>query len=125
METSLQNPQPQVSGSLIQVIPQPIQYVPYAVPTPAAVSQGSGLGVAVRTMGIIALCLMVVGLIPCFGWVNYFNIAFGIVTLVLSIVALASAPSDSARTSAIIGLVLVVVADFAGVVRLILGGGCL
>ena len=68
--------------------------------------QQNSFPVAVRTMGIIALSLMLIGLIPCLGWVNYFNFAFSFVTVVLAIVALATATNDSARYSAIIGLVL-------------------
>ena len=118
------------SGSLVQQAPPPqIQYVPYAVPAPSVPTQNStqesGLPIAVRTMGIIALSLMVVALIPCLGWINYFNFAFSSVTFVLAIVAIVTANSDSARTSAILGLVLVLIANIIGVFRLILGGGCL
>lgn len=120
------------SGTLVQPPPPQIQPVPYVVPVPvavvpvpAAVPEQSSLPFAVRTMGIIALSLMLVGLIPCLGWLNYFNFAFGFVTVVLAIVALATATNDSARNSAIIGLLLVVVANFTGFIRLILGGGCL
>jgi hypothetical protein len=76
-------------------------------------------------MGIIAIALMLIGFIPCLGWLNYLNLTFSFVTVVLSIVSLASAKSDSARSSAIIGLALVVVAICLGVGRLIIGGGCL
>jgi hypothetical protein len=115
------------SGSLVQTFQPPpqIQYVPYSVPAPPSPTQTSGLPGVVRTMGIIALSLMLVGLIPCLGWINYLNFAFSFVTVVLGILALASANSDSARSSAIIGLALVVVANCVGVFRLILGGGCL
>jgi len=76
-------------------------------------------------MGIVALSLTLVGLVPCLGWLNYFNFAFSFVTFVLAIVAIASARSDAARTSAILGLVFVLIANVIGVFRLILGGGCL
>jgi hypothetical protein len=87
-------------------------------------TQGNGLPQTVRTMGIVALSLMAVGLIPCLGWINYLNFAFSFITLVLSIVALTQARSDSARSSALIGLTLVIVANFIGVFRLVIGGGC-
>jgi len=54
-----------------------------------------------------------------------FMFALGGLVLVLSIVALAQSKSDSARSSAIIGLALVVVAICLGMGRLIIGGGCL
>jgi len=123
------------TGTLSQPPPPPaqIQHVVHVVPAPVQVQvpvqvsspQQNSLPVAVRTMGIIALSLMLIGLIPCLGWVNYFNFAFSFVTVVLGIVALATATNDSARNSAIIGLVMVVIANFTGVIRLILGGGCL
>ena len=132
MQKPTVSPAPPNSGRLVQSSPPPspqVQYVPYAVPAPLAppqtAAQESGLPIAVRTMGIIALCLMVVALIPCLGWVNYFNFTFSFITFVLAVVAIASAKTDSARTSAILGLVLILIANSIGVVRLILGGGCL
>lgn len=118
------------SGRLAQPsAPLPVQYVQYAVPVPATPVQSataeSGLPVAVRTMGIIALSLMVMALIPCLGWINYFNFLVSPVTFVLAIVAIATARTDNGRTAAILGLVLVLLANMIGVVRLILGGGCL
>jgi hypothetical protein len=76
-------------------------------------------------MGIIAISLMLIAFIPCLGWLNYLNLTFSFITVILSIVALASAKTDSARGSAVIGLALVVVAISLGVGRLIIGGGCL
>jgi hypothetical protein len=115
---------PQNSGPLIQAVaPQQIQYVPYvAAATPP---QDSGLGGTVRTMGIVAISLMLIGFIPCLGWLNYLNLTFSFVTIVLSIVALASAKSDAARSAAVLGLALVVMAICLGIGRLIIGGGCL
>jgi hypothetical protein len=68
---------------------------------------------------------MLIGFIPCLGWLNYLNLTFSFITIVLSIVALASAKSDSARGAAVVGLALVVIAICLGIGRLILGGGCL
>jgi hypothetical protein len=115
-----------VSAPLMQPVPAPqIQYVPVATPAPVITVQDSGLAATVRTMGIVAIALMLIGFIPCLGWLNYLNLTFSFLTVILSIVALASAKSDSARSSAIIGLALVVVAICLGVGRLIIGGGCL
>jgi hypothetical protein len=100
---------------------QPASYV--AVPV-ASNLQDSGLATTVRTMAIVAISLMAVALIPCLGWLNYLNLTLSFITLVLSIVALASAKSDAARSSALVGLLLVIIAGFVGVFRLILGGGC-
>lgn len=129
LQTPAGSTAPANSGSLVQSPPQPqIQYVPYAVQAPVPIQNAtteSGLPVTVRTMGIVALSLTLVGLVPCLGWLNYFNFAFSFVTFVLAIVAIASARSDAARTSAILGLVFVLIANVIGVFRLILGGGCL
>lgn len=116
-------PSAPATAAVVQPAPQ-IQHVQYVLPAQGSAVQETGLPQTVRTMGIIALSLMVVALIPCLGWINYFNFAFGFVTLILSIVALTQARSDSARTSALIGLVLVIVANFIGFFRLVLGGGC-
>lgn len=125
MQSPPVSPAPANTGSLVQVPVQPqVQYVPYAVPA-SVPGPESNLPVAVRTMGIVALSLTLIGLIPCLGWVNYVNFAFCFVTFVLAIVAIASARSDAARTSAVLGLVMTLIADIVGVFRLILGGGCL
>ena len=89
------------------------------------VTEEGGLPAAVRTLGIIALSLMLVALIPCLGWINYLNFFISPVTFVLAIVAIATARTDNGRTAAILGLVLVLFANTIGFVRLILGGGCL
>ena len=102
-----------------------VQQVSYVAVPVAGNVQDTGLATTVRTMGIVAISLMAVALIPCLGWLNYLNLIFSFITLVLSIVALASAKSDAARSSALMGLLLVIVAGFVGFVRLILGGGCI
>jgi hypothetical protein len=117
--------QPVVSAPSPQPVAPQIQYVSYEVHGPTAQGRESGLGVTVRTLGIVALSLMLVGFIPCLGWVNYVNITLSIVTIVIGIVAIASAKSDAERTSAFLGLGFVVMAIFVGIGRLILGGGCL
>jgi len=117
--------QPVVSAPSPQPVAPQIQYVSYEVHGPTAQGRESGLGVTVRTLGIVALSLMLVGFIPCLGWVNYLNITLSIVTIVIGIVAIASAKSDAERTSAFLGLGFVVMAIFVGIGRLILGGGCL
>lgn len=120
--------QPAVSATLVQPVPVPVpqvQYVPYVASPPVVSTQDNGLAATVRTLGIVAISLMLIGFIPCLGWLNYLNLTFSFVTVILSIVALAQSKSDSARSAAIIGLALVVVAICLGMGRLIIGGGCL
>lgn len=120
------SPAPHSSGALVQAAPAPqIQYVPYAVPAPVTSTHDLGLAGTVRTMGIVVVSLMLIGFIPCLGWLNYLNVTLSFITLFLAIVALSSAKTDYARSSALIGLSLVVLAICAGIGRLILGGGCL
>ena len=111
--------------------PQPVatapqlNYVTYQVNGPTAPRQDSSVGATVRTMGIVALSFMLVGLIPCLGWLNYINLVLSFITIVMGIVAIASAKSDTERGAAFLGVALAVIAIFFGFGRLILGGGCL
>jgi hypothetical protein len=122
-ETSHRNPV--VQGNPLAVSPNATQvaYAPYAVPN-SIQAQDSSAATA-KTMGIVAISLMVVGLIPCLGWLNYINLILGFITLIISIVALSNAKSAAARSAATIGMVFALVAGFVGFIRLILGGGCL
>src|ERR1041385_4553271 len=115
---------PRMSAQL-QDPPVPVHQVSYVAVPVASNTQDNGLATTVRTMGIVAVSLMAVALIPCLGWLNYLNLTLSSVTLVLSIVALATARSDTSRSSALIGLLLVIVAGFVGVIRLVIGGGCI
>jgi hypothetical protein len=102
-----------------------IQYVTYQVNGPTPQRVDSGLSMTVRTMGIVALSFMLVGFIPCLGWLNYLNIFLSFLTLILGIVAIATAKSEAERSAAILGVALVVMAIFLGTGRLIIGGGCI
>jgi len=76
-------------------------------------------------LGIIALSFMVIGFIPCLGWLNYFNLTLSFITLIIGIVAIANGKSDADRSAAILGVAFVAMAMVLGIGRLILGGGCL
>ena len=78
-----------------------------------------------RTMGIIALSFMLIGFIPCLGWMNYLNIVLSFVTIVIGIVAIVNGKSDGDRTAAFLGVAFVGLAIVLGTFRLILGGGCI
>lgn len=75
-------------------------------------------------LGILALLGFLIGFIPCLGALNWLNIPFAVVGLVVSIVAFASAPPGR-RTYAIVGIVLCLIAIFIGANRLMWGGGVL
>lgn len=116
----------------------PVQYVPPQVPAPQAPyvvprqapgrygeAKGSGLPTGAMSMGILALCLMLVGLIPCFGWLNWMTLLIGGIGNLLSWVAVFTEKNQDARSKAVIGLVLSFIAIFIGGIRLVLGAGCL
>jgi len=118
-------PQPAHVAAPLQPAAPQIQYLTYEVHGPTTQRQSSGLGVTVRTMGIIALSFMLVGFIPCLGWLNYLNIVLSFITIIIGIVAIAGAKSDAERTSAFLGVAFVGLAIVLGTGRLIIGGGCI
>lgn len=75
--------------------------------------------------GIVIACLMVIGLVPCLGWINWVVIGLGSLVKILCWVAVLTEKSSKGRNRAIIGLLLVAFALFVGGIRLILGGGCI
>ena len=87
--------------------------------------QSGGLPQTVFTIGIIAICLMGLGLIPCFGWLNWLTLPVSLVAIALGILALVNKKAQDPNNKATIGLVLGGIALFIGFFRLALGGGCL
>jgi hypothetical protein len=74
--------------------------------------------------GIVAILGMGVAFLPCLGALNWLNIPFSLVGLVVSVIATSQAPPDK-KNLAIIGIVLCAFAAALGLVRLVLGGGIL
>lgn len=74
--------------------------------------------------GILAMVGMVVGFFPCLGSLNWLNIPFAGVGIIVSGIALGTAGNQSKSTAAA-GLVCCIVALFFGIIRLALGGGVL
>jgi hypothetical protein len=73
-------------------------------------------------LGILSICGMLFGLIPCFGAFNWINIPFSILGLIIS--ALAYAREDGLpKGNVAAGMVMCAVAIFFGLIRLFLGGG--
>lgn len=71
---------------------------------------------------ILALIGMVVGFIPCFGWVNWFNIPFAFAGFIFSIIVY-SATRRGDRNSALVAMILCVLAILLGSKRLAAGWG--
>ena len=74
--------------------------------------------------GILAAVGMVVGFFPCLGALNWLNIPFAIIGLILSIVAMNQAPPEK-KGSATTGVVLCAISVVVGSLRLLMGGGIL
>ena len=72
--------------------------------------------------GIIAMLGMIVGYFPCLGALNWLNIPFSGLGVIISGIALAIA-KNKPKGGSIAGLVCCIVALFFGIIRLVLGGG--
>jgi hypothetical protein len=87
--------------------------------------QGSALPVIAMSMGIVTASLMLIGLIPCLGWVNWMTLIVGGISNLLCWVSIITEKQQDSRNKALIGLVLTFIALFVGLIRLIIGGGCI
>ena len=65
-----------------------------------------------RIFGILSLIFMIIGLIPFFGWLNWFGIPLAILGLILSIIGKSNG-----------GIAICAVAVIVGLIRLTMGGG--
>lgn len=63
--------------------------------------------------GILALGGMLVGLIPCFGWLNWFNIPFALAGFIFSVVVHLAGRGPN-RQSSLVAIVLCVLAILVG-----------
>lgn len=72
--------------------------------------------------GIIAIIGMGIGFIPCLGALNWLNIPFAVVGIVVSAIALGTA-GQAPKGSSIAGLVCCAIAACFGLFRLVLGAG--
>jgi hypothetical protein len=108
--------------------PPPPGATPYTPPegsgwsTPTS-SSGS-MNMIALVWGILAFIGMGIALVPCLGSLNWLNIPFSIVGLIISVMAYQKAPMD-ARGSSLAGMILCGIAIAFGFIRLLLGGGIL
>lgn len=72
--------------------------------------------------GVLAILGMVVGFIPCLGAINWLNIPFAGIGLIVSIAALATSKTRN-NGPATAGVVCCGAAVIIGLIRLWLGGG--
>jgi len=74
--------------------------------------------------GILSAVGMLVAFLPCLGSLNWLNIPFSVLGLILSVIVLVTTKEGS-KTGSIIGTILCGLAVLLGLGRLILGGGIL
>lgn len=74
--------------------------------------------------GILAILGLMVAFIPCLGSLNWLNIPFSGVGLIIGILAVSKEPPGQ-KGMATVGIVLCGLGVALGVVRLLLGGGIL
>jgi hypothetical protein len=74
--------------------------------------------------GILAILVMMVAILPCFGALNWLNIPFAAIGIIISGIALGTAGHEP-RGGAVAGLVCCGIALVIGFIRLILGAGVL
>jgi hypothetical protein len=105
---------------------RPQHPAPYPnAPAPAQTTSGTNLPRVAMTIGVVLASITLLGLVPCLGWLNWFTLIFGKMSIILSIVALVADKDASRRSMAVIGLVLSSSAVVVAILRLIIGGGCL
>lgn len=75
-------------------------------------------------MGVLSLLGMLIAFIPCLGSLNWINIPFSVVGVIIGVVAVTTLLQDK-KGMAIAGIVMCGVAAFLGMVRLVMGGGIL
>lgn len=82
------------------------------------------LNIITLAWGILAVCGMFIGFIPCLGSLNWLNIPFAVIGTVVGIVAVVGQKNGASRAG-VTGLVLCAIASLFGMIRLTLGGGVL
>jgi len=73
--------------------------------------------------GILSIVGMLVAFMPCLGSLNWINIPFAIIGLVISYLAKGKVEEGESQTKAMVGLILCGIAVVFGLIRLVLGGG--
>lgn len=82
------------------------------------------MGLLSLLWGLVAMCWMLLALVPLLGWMNWFLIAFAAVGAMLAAIGVALT-SSGRRGRAKAGLVLNGLVILVAIVRLHLGGGLL
>lgn len=72
--------------------------------------------------GILAIIGFAIAFLPCLGSLNWLNIPFAGIGLIISVIAYKKAESQS-KGQALTGIICCVIAVVLGMFRLIMGGG--
>jgi hypothetical protein len=109
--------------------PPPAPMAQYQPPTmPATVignpndNQHQSMASASWGLGIASLCIMLIGLVPCLGWMNYLQFPLSIGAIITGAIVMSQSLNEKHRSKAQLGLILAAVALVIGGVRLLLGG---
>jgi uncharacterized membrane protein HdeD (DUF308 family) len=73
--------------------------------------------------GILAIVGMIVGFFPCLGSLNWINIPFAGIGLIVSVIALATTKKEENKGGSIGGIICCAIAIVFGIIRLIAGVG--
>lgn len=76
-------------------------------------------------MSMLSILGMLLGLIPCFGALNWLNIPFAVATLVVGIIGYIQTPPYHDKKYPKLAIILSAIAIIIGMLRLMLGGGIL
>jgi len=83
------------------------------------------MNVLCLVFAILSFLGMCLGFLPCIGALNWLNIPFAVVGLILSIIAVATIKPGESKGGGIAGIICCVLAIVVGFLRLLLGGGVL
>jgi hypothetical protein len=72
--------------------------------------------------GLLAILGMIVAFFPCLGALNWLNIPFSMIGIIIAAFALATGKEQN-KGGAIAGLICCIIAIFFGIIRLVLGLG--
>ena len=72
--------------------------------------------------GILAIIGLFVGFFPCLGSLNWLNVPFAVIGLIISGITLSNTKEES-KGAAIAGVVCCAIATVVGIFRLVAGGG--
>lgn len=109
---------------------QPPTPAPYPPVPLAQTTSTSSLPKVGMTLAVVVACIVLLGLVPCLGWLNWFALILGKASLITCIVGLVSEKDPSRRGKAVAGLIILSAALGVAVFRLVLsvvvgGAGCL